>query len=104
MEQKEFCGYVGNDEQVYGVRSVTLNEGNAKGISIYQVTTAGGLEFDILPDSGLDIGRLFQGRERQLPHKERLRLSVKIPPVSRAVRALFSRRNALHLRSTVGRP
>ena len=62
MEQKEFCGYVGNDEQVYGVRSVTLNEGNAKGISIYQVTTAGGLEFDILPDSGLDIGRLrFKG-------------------------------------------
>ena len=62
MEKKDFRAYVGNDEQVYGVRRVILDEGNARGISMYQVTTAGGLELDILPDSGLDIGRVrFKG-------------------------------------------
>ena len=58
MENKEFRAYVGNDEQVYGVRRVILDEGNARGISMYQVTTAGGLELDILPDNALDIGHL----------------------------------------------
>lgn len=55
---RDFRAYVGNEEQVYGVRRVILDEGNAKGIALYQVTTAGGLELDILPDSGLDIGRV----------------------------------------------
>ena len=58
MEKKEFRAYVGNEDQVYGVRRVILDEGNARGIAMYQVTTAGGLELDILPDSGLDIGRV----------------------------------------------
>ena len=58
MDSKKFCSYVGNSDQVYGVRRVILDEGNARGISLYQVTTAGGLELDILPDTGLDIGRL----------------------------------------------
>lgn len=58
MEQKKFYRYVGNSEQVYGVRRVILDEGNARGIALYQVTTAGGLELDILPDTGLDIGHL----------------------------------------------
>ncbi len=58
MDQKKFYGYVGNSGQVYGVRRVILDEGNARGIAIYQVTTAGGLELDILPDTGLDIGHL----------------------------------------------
>ena len=58
MEQREFQSYVGNDEQVYGVRRVILDEGNARGIAMYQVTTAGGLQLDILPDNGLDIGHL----------------------------------------------
>ena len=58
MDKKNFRAYVGNEDQVYGVRRVVLDEGNAKGIALYQVTTAGGLELDILPDSGLDIGRV----------------------------------------------
>ncbi len=58
MMTKDFRAYVGNEEQVYGVRRVILDEGNAKGAALYQVTTAGGLELDILPDSGLDIGRV----------------------------------------------
>lgn len=58
MDNKELCAYAGNEEQVYGVRRVILDEGNARGISMYQVTTAGGLELDILPDTGLDMGHL----------------------------------------------
>ncbi|MBQ3402543.1 MAG: DUF4432 family protein [Synergistaceae bacterium] len=58
MERENFYRYVGNEDQVYGVRRVILDEGNARGAALYQVTTSGGLEFDILPDTGLDIGRL----------------------------------------------
>ena len=58
MNRKEFCSYVGNDEQVYGVRRLIIDEGNARGVAVYQVTTAGGLEFEVLPDTGLDIGHL----------------------------------------------
>ena len=58
MEKEKFYRYVGNEDQVYGVRRVILDEGNARGVAVYQVRTAGGLEFDVLPDSGLDIGHL----------------------------------------------
>ncbi|MBR0256807.1 MAG: aldose 1-epimerase family protein [Synergistaceae bacterium] len=58
MDMKKFRAYVGNSEQVCGVRRVILDEGKARGISMYQVTTSGGLELDILPDSALDIGHL----------------------------------------------
>ena len=58
MESTKFYRYVGNDEQVYGVRRVILDDGNARGVALYQVRTACGLELDILPDSGLDIGHL----------------------------------------------
>ncbi len=58
MDMKKFRAYVGNSEQVYGVRRVILDEGKSRGISMYQVTTAGGLELDILPDTALDIGHL----------------------------------------------
>lgn len=58
MEQKKFYSYAGNSEQVYGVRRIILDEGNARGIAIYQVHTAGGLDVEILADTGLDMGHL----------------------------------------------
>ena len=58
MEQKKLYSYAGNEAQVYGVRRVILDEGNARGIALYQVHTAGGLDVDILPDTGLDMGHL----------------------------------------------
>ena len=58
MERKEFYRYIGNSEQVYGVRRVILDEGNARGIAVYEVKMACGLTLDILPDTGLDIGHL----------------------------------------------
>ncbi len=50
-------GYIGNPSQVAAVRRVTVSEGKAKGTDIIEVKTACGLEMDILPDMGLDIGQ-----------------------------------------------
>ena len=49
-------GYIGHPEQLVTLRRVTVAEGRAKGTGIIEVKTAGGLELDILPDAGLDIG------------------------------------------------
>ena len=55
-------GYIGNPSQLVSVRRVNLAEGRAKGTEIIEVRTAGGLEMDILPDTGLDIGQCrFRG-------------------------------------------
>ena len=55
-------GYIGNPSQLASVRRVNLAEGKAKGTGIIEVRTAGGLELDILPDTGLDIGQCrFRG-------------------------------------------
>lgn len=56
------CGYVCHPQQLYTLRRVELREGRAKGCEIIEVCTAGGLQVDILPDTGLDIGQVrFQG-------------------------------------------
>ena len=55
-------GYIGNPSQLVSVRRVSLAEGKAKGTEIIEARTAGGLELDILPDAGLDIGQCrFRG-------------------------------------------
>ena len=51
-------GYIGNSQQLYSVRRVTAAEGRAKGTDMIEVCTAGGLQADILPDIGLDIGQV----------------------------------------------
>jgi hypothetical protein len=40
------------------MRPVTLNEGRAKGVTVIELLTAGGLALDLLPDNGLDIGQV----------------------------------------------
>ena len=50
-------GYIGNPAQLVTLRRVTIAAGRAKGTEIIEVKTAGGLELDILPDAGLDIGQ-----------------------------------------------
>ena len=50
-------GYIGHPGQLITRRRVTVAEGKAKGTEIIEVKTAGGLELDILPDAGLDIGQ-----------------------------------------------
>lgn len=55
-------GYIGNPSQLVTIRRVTVSEGKAKGTEIIEVKTACGLELDILPDAGLDIGQCrFKG-------------------------------------------
>ena len=56
-------GYVGNPRQLAGMRRVALAEGRAKCCTVIEVSTAAGLQVDILPDTGLDIGQVrFKGR------------------------------------------
>ena len=57
MTEEERKGYIGNPAQLYTLRRVTIEEGRAKGVQVIEVCTAGGLQLDILPDTGLDIGQ-----------------------------------------------
>ncbi|MBR2822855.1 MAG: aldose 1-epimerase family protein [Clostridia bacterium] len=50
-------GYIGHPAQLVTLRRVTVSEGRARGTEIIEVKTAGGLELDILPEAGLDIGQ-----------------------------------------------
>ena len=57
MEEIIRQGYIGNPAQLVTLRRVTVSEGRAKGTEIIEAKSAGGLELDILPDAGLDIGQ-----------------------------------------------
>ncbi len=62
MEAIRKSGYICHSQQLYTVRRITVAEGKAKGTTIIEVCTAGGLQVDILPDTGLDIGQVrFKG-------------------------------------------
>ena len=50
--------YLGNKDQIVGVRRVALEEGNAKGCAVLEVRSGAGLAFDVLVDTGMDIGML----------------------------------------------
>ena len=64
MEEILKSGYVCHPQQIYTLRRVTVAEGKAKGTEIIEVATVGGLQVDILPDTGLDIGQVrFKGVE-----------------------------------------
>lgn len=51
-------GYLCHPQQLYTLRSVTLEQGKARGTRVIEVCTAGGLQVDLLPDTGLDIGQV----------------------------------------------
>lgn len=51
-------GYLCHPQQMYTLRSVTLDQGKARGTRVIEVCTAGGLQIDLLPDTGLDIGQV----------------------------------------------
>lgn len=58
MERKELLKYIGCVEQVGGIRSVTFNEGKAKGVHAIEVNT-GNLRFVVLPDRCMDIAQAY---------------------------------------------
>jgi len=57
MEKLWKSGYLCNAQQMYTLRRVTVESGKARGTSVIEITTTGGLQLDILPDAGLDIGQ-----------------------------------------------
>ena len=58
MENLLKSGYLCHPQQLYTLRRVTVAEGKAKGTGIIEVATADGLQVDLLPDAGLDIGQV----------------------------------------------
>ena len=58
MKEQMKQGYLCNPQQLYTLRRFTLGEGKARGAEVIEVCTAGGLQVDILPDTGLDIGQV----------------------------------------------
>ena len=56
--KRKVSRYLGTSRQLYGVQRMQINEGKAKGCTVLQVRSGGGLQLDILPDTGLDIGRV----------------------------------------------
>ena len=58
MHTLQKSGYLCHEQQMYTLRRVTISEGKAKNTSVIEVQTAGGLQLDILPDAGLDIGQV----------------------------------------------
>ena len=58
MEQLQKSGYLCHPQQMYTLRRLTIADGKAKGTGIIEVCTADGLQVDILPDAGLDIGQV----------------------------------------------
>ena len=57
MKELFRSGYLCNAQQACTLRRVTVDEGKARGTQVIEVATAGGLQVDLLPDSGLDIGQ-----------------------------------------------
>ena len=51
-------GYICHPQQIYSVRRLTIAEGKSKGMEVIEICTADGLQVDILPDTGLDIGQV----------------------------------------------
>ena len=56
MENLLKRGYLCNTQQMVTLRRVTIAEGKAKGTAVIEVATPDGLQVDILPDAGLDLG------------------------------------------------
>ena len=57
----ELLRRMGRLEQVAGVRKVTLDDGQGRGVRILEFRTGSGFEFDVLVDRAFDIGRCMDG-------------------------------------------
>jgi len=63
MDKQQLYRYTGGSGQLYGLRRLRLQEGRAAGCTVVEAMTAGGLQADILPDTGLDIGMVkYKGK------------------------------------------
>ena len=58
MNKRELLQYIGDYSQLFGIEEYTFTGGKAKGVKAFDVRTGSGLEFTVLADKCLDIGRL----------------------------------------------
>ena len=62
MNKHELLRYVGDYSQMFGISEYVLTGGKAKGVRAFDINNGAGLEFTVLADRCLDIGRLsFKG-------------------------------------------
>ncbi len=62
FNKREMLRYVGDLNQVFGIKEYVLSGGKANGVRAFDVRNGSGLEFTVLADRGLDIAELsFRG-------------------------------------------
>lgn len=58
MNKQEILRYVGDYSQLFGIKAYELVQGKAKGVRAFDVNNGAGLEFTVIADRCLDIGKL----------------------------------------------
>jgi len=62
MDKHQLLRYIGDFSQLFGIKEYTLSQGKAQGVKAFDVNNGAGLEFTVLADRCLDIGKLaFKG-------------------------------------------
>ena len=62
MNKRELFRYTGDFSQIFGIREYTLSGGKVNGVRAFDVCNGTGLEYTVIADRCLDIGRLsFKG-------------------------------------------
>jgi hypothetical protein len=62
MNKRQLLRYIGDYSQVFGVKEYMYTGGKAHGVKAFDINNGAGLEYTILADRCLDIGKLaFKG-------------------------------------------
>lgn len=62
MNKRQLLRYIGDYSQIFGIKEYVLTGGKANGIKAFDINNGMGLEFTVLADRCLDIGKLaFKG-------------------------------------------
>ena len=62
MNKHELLRYIGDFDQLFGMKEYVLTQGKARGTRAFDINNGAGLEFTVLADRCLDIGKLsFKG-------------------------------------------
>ncbi len=62
MNKRQLLRYIGDYSQIFGIKEYIFSGGKAKGVKAFDIHNGTGLEFTVLADRCLDIGKLaFQG-------------------------------------------
>ena len=62
MNKQQLLRYIGDYSQLFGIKEYRLTQGKAQGVKAFDINNGAGLEFTVLADRCLDIGRLaFKG-------------------------------------------